>query len=36
MRITNFDITKTEVTEDKMKQHQTIDPEEIRHYPSHL
>ena len=36
MRITNFDIIKNEVTEDKMKQYQTIDHEEIRHYPSHL
>ena len=33
MRITNFDIVKNEVTEDKMKQYQTIDHEEIRHYP---
>ena len=36
MRITNFDIVKNEVTEDKMKQYQTIDHEEIRHYPWHL
>ena len=36
MRITNFDIIKSEVTEDKMKQYQTIDHEEIRYYPSHL
>ena len=36
MRITNFDIIKNEVTEDKMKQYQTIDHEEFRHYPSHL
>ena len=36
MRITNFDIIKNGVTEDKMKQYQTIGHEEIRHYPSHL
>ena len=36
MRITNFDIIKTEATEDKMKQYQTIDHEEIKQYPSHL
>ena len=36
MRITNFDIIKNEATEDKMKQYQTIDHEEIKQYPSHL
>ena len=36
MRITNFDIIKSEVTEDKKKEYQTIDHEEIRYYPSHL
>ena len=36
MRIRNFGITKNEATEDKMKQYQAIDHEEIRHYPSCL
>ena len=30
MRITNFDIIKNEAKEDKMKQYQTIDHEEIK------
>ena len=36
MRIRNFGIIKNEATEDKMKQDQAIDHEEIRHYPSCL
>ena len=36
MRIVNFDIIKNKVEEDKLKQYQTIDHEEIKHYPPHL
>ena len=36
MRIVNFDIIKNKVEEDNLKQYQTIDHEEIKHYPPHL
>ena len=36
MRIVNFDIIKNKVEEDKLKQYQTIDHEEIKHCPPHL
>ena len=36
MRITNFDNIKNEATEDKMKQYQTINHEEIKPHPSLL
>ena len=33
MKITNFGLIKIEATEDKIKQYQTIDHEEIKHDP---
>ena len=36
MRIVNVDIIKNKVKDDKMKQYQTIDHEEIKHYSPHL
>ena len=36
IRIANFDIIKNKVEEHKLKQYQTIDHEEIKHYPPHL
>ena len=36
MKIANFDIIKNEINEDKLKQYQTIDHEEIKYYPPHL
>ena len=35
-KITNFDLIKNDVSKDVKKQYQTLDHDEIKHYPPHL
>ena len=36
MKITNFDMIRNDVSKDKIKQYQTLDHQEIMHYPPQL
>ena len=36
MKITNFDMIRNDVSKDKIKQYQTLDYQEIMHYPPQL